>query len=126
MQRVGDDSCGFSVDFPAVNDAVVSAWGFWSAEVASAFAVAVIDACRGRAGGAVLTLAMAELKPMRDEGQQSFSVLLGALPSLGIFKVRIATTNALTKLQLVRLASRLDARIQIEWLSVAATNGRSS
>jgi len=126
MQRFGDDSCGFSVDFPTVGSAVVRAWGFWTMQVASAFDKSVIEACRGCSRGTVLTLEMSELKPMRDEGQQSFSVLLRALPSLGILKVRIVTTNALTKLQLVRLTSEVDASVGCEWVNGTNTTGRSS
>ena len=48
---------------------------------------------------------MTDLKPMRDEGQQSFRALVGELPSLGITSATVTTQNELTKLQLQRIAS---------------------
>jgi hypothetical protein len=121
MLRVGDDTAGFSVDFPATGGTLVTGWGFWSVEVALAFATIVGDACRSRKRRVSLMLDMRELKPMRKEGQQSFSEVLRSLQNLGISRVSVVTTNALTKIQLVRLASECAAD-NIEWIN--ATNGQ--
>jgi hypothetical protein len=43
----------------------------------------------------------ASSSPCASSGQKAFSDLLGLLPSLGISRVSILTTNPLTKLQLV-------------------------
>jgi hypothetical protein len=58
---------------------------------------------------------MTQLKPMRDEGQQSFSTLLRELPSLGIASTTIMTENQLTRLQLRRLVSQFSARSTIRF-----------
>lgn len=115
MVRVGDELAGFSVDFAPSDGVRVRGWGFWSAEVAAAFAGAVLEACRAQPRGAALTLDFADLKPMRDEGQQSVSRVLRAAPSLGVGSISIATTNPLTRLQFVRLAS--ESGTDVRWLS---------
>jgi hypothetical protein len=115
MQRVGDDSTGFSVDHTEAGRILVRGWGFWSVAVASAFAHTVMEGCKGRPRGTILILDMADLKPMREEGQQSFSRLLAALSNLGVAQVSVITTNALTKLQLLRLATESGTGAQVAW-----------
>lgn len=105
MERVGDDQAGFAIDFdPASSIVSVRGWGFWNAEVATSFGVKVCEACTNRPKGTRLTLELTELKPMRDEGQRSFTSLLAALPSLRVAATVVAVGNHLTKLQLMRLA----------------------
>jgi hypothetical protein len=115
MERIGDELAGFSVDSAPSQGVRVKGWGFWSVEVATAFAGAVLDAVRNQPRGAPLTLDLADLKPMRDEGQQALSRVLRAAPSLGTGSTSIVTTNPLTRLQLVRLASESGA--DVRWLS---------
>jgi hypothetical protein len=126
MQRFGDDSAGFSVDDPATARILVKGWGFWSVEVASAFAPAVTKACEGRPQGTILILDMSDLKPMREEGQQSFSHLLASLSNLAIAQVSVTTTNPLTKLQLVRLVAESRTAAHVEWVNETASFGRSA
>ena len=116
MLRVGTDSAGFSIDFPPTGAILVAGWGFWSVEVAAAFAPNVIDACRGRPRGSALVLEMSNLKPMRDEGQQSFSAILRALSGLGIARTSMVTTNPLTRMQLARLATETGIN-GVEWVN---------
>lgn len=117
MDRVGDDQSGFSVAFEAERAAVrVRAWGFWNPEVASAFAKVVADACRHRPKGTVLALDMRELKPMREQGQESFGVLIAMLPSLGIQRVTVETASHLTKLQLLRIAAERGINSSIQFV----------
>ena len=123
MQRVGDDTAGFSIDSPPTGGVRVTGWGFWSAQVAKAFPSAVFEACRGRQQGLALVVDMRDLKPMREEGQRSFSDVLRSLKGLGISRTSIVTTNPLTKLQLVRLAAETGAASGIDWVSAA--NGLS-
>jgi hypothetical protein len=116
MERIGDDKAGFSVTFdPITNTVSVRAWGFWSVELANAFAKVVIDGCRGAPRGAALVMDMNELKPMRDEGQDSFAAVIKALPILGIASTTITTENQLTKLQLRRLTSQAGAKSSIQF-----------
>jgi hypothetical protein len=71
-------------------------------------------------------LDMNDLKPMREEGQQSFSQLLAALSKLGIAQVSVMTTNPLTKLQLVRLVAASRSGTRVEWVAGANSSGRST
>ena len=68
MQRVGDDTAGFSVDASPAGGVSARGWGFWSAEVAMAFASTVIEACRGREQGSKLLLDMRDLNFMNSSG----------------------------------------------------------
>jgi hypothetical protein len=46
---------------------------------------------------------MRQLKPLREEGQASFSMLAGALASLGVSRVLVHLSSHLVRLQLLRL-----------------------
>lgn len=124
MQRVGDDTSGFSVDHPGPDATLVRAWGFWTVEVATAFTQVVIEACRGRAHGGNLTLDMSDIKPMREEAQQSFARVVHALPGAGVHRVSILTRNPLTKLQLARLVTESRTKATVEWLGGDVQLGR--
>lgn len=125
MQRVGDESAGFTVEVNEPHRVHVRAWGFWSIEVASAFEPTVAEACRAGGKGATLVLDMSEVKPMREEGQQAVSRLVRALPTLGITRASILTTNPLTKLQLVRLVTESRTSATIDWVAGAAGQTRT-
>jgi len=107
MKRIGNDEAGFTVALDAEAGAIrVRGWGFWSVEVATAFADTVAEACHPRQKGGVLLMDMTGLKPMRDEGQQSFGALMTALPRLGIVRASLLIDSPLTKLQLLRLVTQ--------------------
>ncbi len=113
MKQIGDDLAGFSVDVDvAANEVRVKGWGFWTASIATAFQTVVPDACRNRPHGASLAFDMTGLKPMRDEGQQAFGVVLGALPKLGITEASVSTTSQMTRLQLARIAGQHKSSIR--------------
>jgi hypothetical protein len=126
MDRVGDDSAGFSIGHDPVAGTVrVTAWGFWSSEVAGSYATQVVGECRDKPG-AGLVLDMTELKPMRDEGQRAFATVMRSLASLGITRVSIVTTSQMTKLQLVRLASENGASACVHWVSGISAMARNA
>jgi hypothetical protein len=125
VQRVGDDTAGFSVDVQAAGRVVVTGWGFWRLQEATAFGSVVIEACRSQPRGLMLTFDMRELKPMREEGQQSFSHISRALRGLGIAKTTIITMNPLTKLQLVRLVAESGAA-DVEWTTATSHLNRDA
>jgi hypothetical protein len=126
MDRTGDDQAGFSVGYDPVRGIIlVIAWGFWNADVATAFAPKVATACREQAATG-LVLDMKDLKPMREEGQRSFATLMKSLPSLGISRASVLTTSHLTKLQLVRLATENAAGAGVEWISGTNSEGRNA
>src|SRR5579871_4624658 len=104
MKSVGDASAGFSAEFDAESGAVrVRGWGFWSALVSTSFPTAVSEVCKTSPKGSLLVMDMNELKPLREEGQQSFGALIRMLPGLGVSKTSVLTASQLTKLQLLRL-----------------------
>ena len=104
MQRVGDESAGFSVEVDWPKGTVeVSGWGFWNVEVSRSFARTVLDAAQ-QAPGAKLILDMSALKPVRDEGQAAFLEVFAGLELLSRVEARVVTASHLTKLQLQRLA----------------------
>jgi hypothetical protein len=126
MQRVGDDTTGFSVAVVSPGTVGVAGWGFWSIDVALAFANAVSDAVRGQPRGVKLRIDMSRLKPMREQGQQAFAALMRGLKELGITQTQVVTANPLTKLQLVRLASESAPGARIEWTDEATDLGRGN
>ncbi len=110
MDRVGDDLAGFSIDYDSTASVVsVRGWGFWSPEVATNFGIRVCEACTNRPKGTRLVLELTALKPMREEGQRSFTSLLAVLSNLRVAATVVATGNHLTKLQLMRLGGAVPA-----------------
>ena len=102
VELVGDKNAGFSTDpDPQASVIRVRGWGFWSAELGVAFGGKVFAACRNLEGG-LLLLDFGDLKPMRDEGQESLRTVFTGLPQ---FRFSIATKNHLLKLQCMRLAT---------------------
>jgi hypothetical protein len=126
LQRIGTDQAGFSVDYTPANGLCVLGWGFWSVDVAQAFAPTVIDACAQAPRGATFTLDLRELKPMREEGQQSFSNLVRGALALGLSPISIVTANPLTKLQLVRLVADCGAASSVQWQSGSVSLSRDA
>ncbi len=103
-ETFGTDEQGFDVSVgdgtPAVH---VRAWGFWSVEVAERFSRSVLAALAS-ARPSLVTIDAANLKPLRDVGQDAFGTVLGALTAYRIQRVVVTGSGALTKLQLRRIA----------------------
>lgn len=110
MQYRGDDQAGFSVALDEPTRTVrISAWGFWGPDLATAFSESVTETCRAARQAARLVLDATKLKPQRDAGQAAFGAVMSALPRLGITEASVKTSNALTKLQLLRIAKESTA-----------------
>ncbi len=116
MRTIGDDTAGFSVNVMS-GTVSVRAWGFWGVDVALAFLTTIVEACSTVSGGASLVMEMSALKPMRDEGQKSFSDLIRALPTIGIVRASIAADSPLTKLQLLRLATQNAGKCPVKFVA---------
>jgi hypothetical protein len=117
MQRIGDGEAGFSVDFdPSTAALRVDAWGFWGAEVASAFGETVLEATRKAGSVQRCVFNMTRLKPMREEGQLAWSMLVAELSRLGVAETTVATASHLTKMQLLRLAKQSSGRMSLQWI----------
>ena len=62
---------------------------------------------------------MTGLKPMRDEGQQSFGTVMAALPKLGIARASVVIDSPLTKLQLLRLVTQHGRKDCVQFTTAA-------
>jgi hypothetical protein len=123
MKRIGDEKAGFSTDFDASVGAVrVRGWGFWDAKVSDAFATTVADVFRVSPKGSALLMDMADLKPLREEGQRSFGVLIRSLKELGVARTVIATTSHLTRLQLLRLVAENGTKESVQFTAMDANS----
>src|SRR5271166_1563362 len=102
-QTFGTDEQGFAVgaDDPA-GTIHVRMWGFWTTETADRFAGVVIGACAS-ARVSVVTIDAAELKPLRDVGQDAVGAVFAAMPAYNVRRVLVTRAGALTRLQLLRL-----------------------
>jgi hypothetical protein len=81
----------------------VRMWGFWTAETADHFAGIVIAACVS-AHVSIVTIDAADLKPLRDVGQDAVGAVLAAVPAHNVRRVLVTRAGALTRLQLLRIA----------------------
>jgi hypothetical protein len=123
MPTFGTDADGFSITFDEPSRLLrVRAYGFWSPEVAATFAASVIEACRPPRRPKELVVDAADLKPQREEGQAALRSVFAALPGLGIGRASVLTGNALTKLQLLRLANAAPTRAMIEFTTNAGVS----
>jgi hypothetical protein len=99
---VGTDEAGYSVSIDVPTRTMrVDAWGFWPVDVCSTFAKSLIDGCRN-AGVRRLELETSRLKPLREEGENAWLLVMGALPGIGLEAIAVRS-NSLTKLQLLRI-----------------------
>lgn len=125
MAVFGDDAAGYSIEVPTADTVEVFGWGFWSVELSSGFDAQVLNACSVKPRGAVLVIHMTRLKPMREQGQAAFGRVFDSLTELGL-TTSIVTANALTKLQLMRLARESGVASSIEWVNEESEFGRNT
>ena len=117
MPEVGDEQAGFAVEFHRETNTIrVRAWGFWGVEVAKQFCDVVLAESAMSQRGAVMTMDMRNLKPMRDEGQQSFAKLVAALRTMRVNEVSVQTKSPLTKLQLQRIVTEQHGQDQVQFV----------
>jgi len=127
MDSVGDENAGFSFGFDSVKGAFeVRAWGFWNADIAKVFGGRIVGMLGQQPGAKRLVLDMTALKPMREEGQQSFANVCRALRNLGVTSTTVVTSSQLTKLQLARIVTESGASANVQWLSGTAEHMRNS
>src|ERR1051325_10718621 len=117
MKRIGDDSAGFAAGYDKELGVVrVEAWGFWSVSVAQDFARTVGEVCRANRRGTGLFMDMTALKPLREEGQRGFAMLVGSLREIGVGRTTVRTGSHLTKLQLLRLVAENGAKDNVAFI----------
>ncbi|HET9953315.1 MAG TPA: hypothetical protein VFQ61_02360 [Polyangiaceae bacterium] len=116
MLTVGDDVAGFSAELEeGLNSIRVIGRGFWSADVARAIAPKVRELSSEHPRVTEFVFDMRDLKPMRDEGQQSFLEIISWVGHLRNPKMRILTSSPLTKLQFLRIVRESGAG---DWIEV--------
>ncbi len=103
MITKGDPQAGFAIEC-AATAMTVRAWGFWAPALSTQFAVQVTAALKDHPHTTALTIDVSELRPLRDEGQQAFGLLLARALANGLCQVVIRAPSAITKLQMMRLA----------------------
>ena len=116
IERGGTDEAGFGVSFDAPARTMrVEAWGFWSAEVCGVFGRSLIGASRKSVGVRRVELETTRLKPLREEGESAWALVLSALSGVGIEAI-IVRTNGLTKLQLLRIARQSASKDLVQFV----------
>jgi hypothetical protein len=116
-QRFGTSEEGFELGIG--DDARVlhiRMWGFWSIETSRHFSSVVIGACASMQVSTV-TIDAANLKPLRDVGQDAFGSVLASLPMYKVCRVLLTAAGPLTRLQLLRIAKE---RAHSDLLQVAS------
>jgi hypothetical protein len=113
MTREGDEVMGFSIAVEA-GEIRIRGWGFWSLELCEQFAAALQREIGGLVKLAALRVDVAEMKPMRSEGQEAWAKALILMASKGIAKAALTEPQPLTKLQFVRLCK--GAAISIQYI----------
>lgn len=113
--QFGDQKEGFDVD-SRQGSVVVTARGFWSADLAAQLVPAVLPQVRAQGHPTSLVFELAELRPLRDEGQIAFKELILSSLKSGVHEVVIRTPSALTKLQMLRIAREIgeSGRLRVE------------
>jgi hypothetical protein len=104
--QFGNQKEGFNID-SRKGSVVVTAHGFWSAELAAQLVSAVLPQVRAQGPSSSLVFELAELRPLRDEGQIAFKDLITSSLKSGVHEVVVRTPSALTKLQMLRIAREI-------------------
>lgn len=103
MAFLGTESAGYRVT--TTQDGLeIESWGFWTPDIASAFEAEVIAVCRSMPRIVSCHWNAADMKPQADHGQWAIRNLMILLSSLHVLDCQIVADNALTMMQLRRLA----------------------
>jgi hypothetical protein len=115
LKKFGNEREGFSIERRS-DCIVVSAHGFWSANFADQFVPAVVPALLEDGRGTRLTLELAALRPLRNEGQAAFKSLIVQALAAGTTDLLILAPSALTKLQMLRIVREIreQSRVRVE------------
>jgi len=103
LQSRSDSDGGFSVSQDEAAVVRVRAWGFWSVEIAGAFAKSVVDVCRAGDLPRSVSVDAEDLKPQRDEGQAALVAMFDAVAAMGVEHVSVVASSPLTRLMLARI-----------------------
>jgi|GEM_PF-1637640 len=118
--NVGSDAGGFRVLGGGDGNLRIAAWGYWPAEVISAFLASATSAAQSLAPAGVFVFDTKDLKPQGAEGQEALRVLFRALARLPFAKGLIIRGNAMTCMQLTRLLRECEVDRRIEFADTQA------
>lgn len=91
-------------------------WGFWDRALAERFQRQLLDTMRRLGRPTRLLLDVTDLLPQPDDTQESLRQLMAASAPAGLAQAVLISTNAITRLQLTRLAREARAP---HWVLVA-------
>lgn len=114
--EVGTAAGGFRVGGTPQAALRIEAWGYWSREVVTAFAREAPFAVEKLSASAAFLLDAGNLKPQAAEGQEALRALFRGLSALAFAQGRILVSNALTRMQLMRLLRecQMDGRLTFD------------
>lgn len=112
--EVGSEAGGFRISANATGTLRVLVWGYWTPDVARAFAVDAPAAAQKLMPTSTVVVEGAALKPQGPDGQDAWRTLFRALVPLTFARAVIVGTNALTRMQLARLLREtgVDGRVE--------------
>ena len=102
--EVGTDTGGFRVSGTPQVELRIEGWGYWSPAVVAAFAREAPAASQKFSPAAAFMLDANQLKPQGAEGQEALRALFRGLSALKFSRLTVVAQNALTRMQLTRLA----------------------
>jgi hypothetical protein len=106
---VGSEAGGFRVRGSRDGNLHIAAWGYWPAEVISAFRVDAPAATQALTPSGTFLFDSKQLKPQGAEGQEALRLLFRVLARLPFAKGTIVKGNAMTCMQLSRLLRECNA-----------------
>lgn len=104
MAFIGTESAGYRITMDEDGRLVIESWGFWSAELATAFEFEAVAACRRSSTLQCCEWNAADMKPQAEHGRAAIRNLMALLSNMNVSDCQIVADNALTLMQLRRLA----------------------
>lgn len=119
--NVGSEAGGFRILGGADGNLRIAAWGYWPADVVSAFATNAPVAAQALDRAGIFVFDCKELKPQGAEGQEAIRTLFRQLARSPFAKGIIVRGNAMTCMQLARLLRECSAEKRIEFADAEAS-----
>jgi len=112
--EVGTDAGGFRIAGSAQGTLRITIWGYWSPDIARAFAKDGPVAIQKLGASSTFVLDANELKPQGPDGQEAIRTLFRGLSASSLEKGLALATNALARMQLARLIREcsLDSKLE--------------
>jgi|SRR6188768_149677 len=112
---VGSDAGGFRIVGGTDGNVRIAAWGYWPAEVISAFGVQAPAAAHTLVPLSLFVFDSTDFKPQGAEGQEAIRMLFRELARVPFAKGLIIKGNAMTCMQLARLLRECSVEGRLEF-----------